>query len=390
MNPPRLILITGKGGSGKSSIAAATALHCAALGHRTLVAAVDGGGGLDAALDQALGPEPVALAAGSAAGRAAWGCAIDSRHEALTRWGAIPNWLGEVMRSLGIDLPAADLALLPGIEGVIALLGLLPLADSGRWDVIIVDCPAATELLRLLAWPSWAGGSAALTGRLPSGDSLAARLARPLVQRLIDVPLPDEHVGAATRALGAAIARLNRLLGDPDVTSVRVVLTPERLSARDARRTVTALGLFGYPVDAVLRNRVKRVAGADTAAGASYGRWPMLDAPLLPEEPIGHTSLTELGGSLYRATDPTAVLSRHPTLASYAEGDGRLLVLPLALVEPEDIGLTQIADQLTIRVLGLQRTMTLPESLRGMKCGNARLEGGLLTLRFVSTAGDDL
>jgi arsenite-transporting ATPase len=336
----------------------------------------------------------VQIPASSNASASLWGQEVDVYYEAAANWGALEGWLRQVLVWQGADpVLAADLATLPGMDGLAGLIAVLHRIDSGEYDVIVVDCAPTAETLRLLSLPDalrwWVDRATPL-------ERVAARLVRPLLSRLTDAPAPDGAVFAATRAMFERLARVRALLSDPNITSVRLVLTPERMVINETRRTFTALSLYSYPVDAVVCNQLlpvgvvdphftaRRVAQTGYVAEieASFSPAPVLSAHVTEREPVGMDMLGRLAEELYGSDDPVPVMSHGRAMTITAEEEFLVLCLPMPLMRLEDLALAQAGDELTVRAGSSRRTIVLPRLLAGRSCVGARFDGGTLRLRF--------
>src|SRR5262245_45371053 len=264
----RILMYTGKGGVGKTSVAAATAGRLAALGRQTLVLSTDAAHSLADSLDRPLGPDPVAVA------DHLWGQEVDSLREAERSWGAVQRWLSSVLRWADVaDVNSEELIVFPGLEELFSLLQILRHAREGRFDVLVVDCAPTGETLRLLSYPNvvrwW-------LNRIFPFQRRMARLARPVV-RIVSGGFepPSEDALDAVEQVFREIEQMQALLRDPAITSVRLVVNPEKVVLAESRRTFTYLNLFGFNTDAIVVNRV-----LPEGAGSGYvGGAPPIQAP---------------------------------------------------------------------------------------------------------------
>jgi arsenite-transporting ATPase len=391
MQRPRIILYTGKGGVGKTSVAAATARRCAGAGLRTLVLSTDPAHSLADTLGVPVGGAPTAVAERLAAQQ------VDAQAELEANWGVVQAWLGAVLMDRGVDrIAAEELTVPPGADELFSLLELKRHVESGEWDAIIVDCAPTGETLRLLSFPEvarwWLDK---VLGR--EAQMLAA--ARPLARAFLDVSLPDEAVVMEVQRLVGNLVTMHELLRDAERVSLRLVMTPDRVVAAEAMRTFTYLSLYGYLTDAVVVNRV-----FPEAADAYFGAWralqreqleavhagfapvPVLTAPFFEQEVIGDGMLDRLGDALFADRDAAAVL--HASLAQELEVDGRRARLRLALpfAEKGDVSLKKIGLELVVRVDAQKRTVVLPSSLASYAPSSASFEDGELVVRFEAAA----
>src|SRR5690349_17779513 len=385
---PRTILYTGKGGVGKTSVAAATARRCAEAGSRTLVISTDPAHSLADALEADVGGEATKVE------KRLWAQQVQAQEELERHWSAVSDWLGGLLMERGVDrIAAEELTVPPGGDELFSLLQIKRAVESGSYDTVIVDCAPTGETLRLLSFPDaarwWLDK---VFGREQS--MLAA--ARPLARMFLDVPLPDERVMAEIQRLVGNLVEMHELLRDTSAVSMRLVMTPDRMVVAEAMRTFTYLNLYGYLTDAVVVNRIF----PDALAGGYFGGWhelqrdqlafvesgfapvPVLRAPYFPHEVMGGERLDELAGALFDGRDPAAVL--HDRLAQELRVDGEKaeLRLDLPFVDKGDVALKKIGLELVVRVDGHKRTIVLPGALAGFRPTSARLAEGALVVGF--------
>ncbi len=384
----RIILYTGKGGVGKTSVAAATAVRASSLGHRTLVMSTDAAHSLGDSFDVALGGEPAPIVDNL------WGQELDVFREIDRHWGTLQDWLKVLMAWRGLDeVVAGEMAVLPGMEELAGLLYLTNYCNNGEYDVIIVDCAPTGETLRLLSFPEVARW---WMHRIFPIERVAARIARPVLRRVTDLPLPDDEVFAAVRELFAKLEEMRDILTDPATSSVRLVLNPEKMVIKESQRTFTYLNLYGYATDLVVCNRVLPDAVSDSYFEAwketqarhyqqveeGFAPLPILKAPLMEEEVVGLAMLERFAEALYGALDPTAVLYQGQ-IHHIGQEDGQyVLTLTVPFVTKEETSLSQVGDELGVQVGGFKRNIILPRALAGMESQGASLEGGQLRIRF--------
>ncbi|MFC5998937.1 ArsA family ATPase [Quadrisphaera sp. GCM10027208] len=386
----RVILLTGKGGVGKTTTAAATGLHAARRGTKTLVLSTDPAHSLADALGVPVGAEPTEVEPGLFAQHA------DPRTRMDRAWQGVREYLLGVLDAVGVEPVAAEeLTVLPGVDDVLALLELRDQVRTGPWDLVVVDCGATAETLRLLALPeslSWY-----LDAAVPA-ERRIARAVRPVLERAGGLPLPSEAVLGAVDRLRRELTDVHAVLTAP-TTSVRVVLTPEAVAVAEARRTLTSLALFGFAVDGVVVNRLVpdgadpwRSAWARTqaeqlsAVRAAVGSLPVVTGPYLPAEPVGVDALADLAGRLYpggaAAGDPLAVASVPPPVQVQRDGQDFVLELRLPDARGEDVDLARDGDDLVVTVGPYRRHLTLPSALRRCDVQGAALRKGVLGVRF--------
>src|SRR5664279_4971162 len=351
----RIILFTGKGGVGKTTAASATALRLADRGVKTLLLSTDIAHSLADALDVPLDGAPAEVAPGL------WAVQIDTQSRFEAAWYDVQTFLVEMLSRSGVDTITADeLTVLPGIDEVLALLAVRELAVAGDWDALVVDCAPTAETLRLLALPealSWY-----LQKVFPAHRRLARGM-RPIAAILgrAEVIPPDSLFEALLR-LSDELAGVRQLLGDPTVTTVRLVLTPESVVTAEARRTFTALALYGYSVDLVVANRVFAAGDDEWRRGwaqaqqrqlqvvrESFAGLPVTEIPYGSAEPIGCAALREVAVALYGqlpGTDPAALGPARELMRIDATGEEFVLRMELPLAERAGVDVGRAGDDL--------------------------------------------
>ena len=385
---PRTILYTGKGGVGKTSVAAATARRCAAAGLRTVVLSTDPAHSLADVLETPVGSEPAELEENL------WAQQVSAQEELERHWSAVQGWLGQVLVERGVErIAAEELTVPPGGDELFSLLRLKRHVEDGGWDVIVVDCAPTGETLRLLSFPEAARW---WLGKLMGRETQLLAAARPLARAFLDLRLPDEEVMGEIQGLVANLVAMHDILRDRSAVSVRLVMTPDRMVVAEAMRTFTYLSLYGYLTDAVIVNRVF----PDELAGTYFGAWrdvqqrelervregfapvPVLCAPYFEAEVIGGAMLDRLGDALFAADEPAALL--HVGLAQEfgLDGDAGHLRLAVPFAGKGDVSLKKVGDELVVRVDGRKRTVVLPPVLAALRPAGAALDDGALVVRF--------
>jgi arsenite-transporting ATPase len=382
----RVLLFTGKGGVGKTTSAAATAVLAARRGVRTLVLSTDPAHSLADALGVPLGPEPTEVAPGLL------GQQVDTQRRFEESWDTVRAYLKELFGRGGVaDLVAEQLTVLPGAEEILALLEVRARALAGDVDLLVVDCAPTAETLRLLALPGALGW---YFERAFAGHRRLAQAARPFLGR--GAMLPGDDVFGAVQRLYADLSDVHALLTDAHRASVRLVLTPESVVLAESRRTFTHLALYGFTVDAVLANRVIPAGGDDpwragwaAAQGArlaevrdSFAGLPVYVGPYLGAEPVGVEALAAYGRQLYGDADPLGVPPETRPLTIETTGTGAVLSMPLPLTDRGDVDLARTGDDLVVTVGGQRRVVALPEWLGPRPVSGARLDGGRLVVQF--------
>ena len=381
---PRTILYTGKGGVGKTSVAAATARRCAAARQRTLILSTDPAHSLSDALECELESTPTVVADGL------WGQEVQAQEEMERNWSAVSDWLGDLLVERGVNrITAEELTVPPGMDELFSLLVLKRHHDSGEWDTIVVDCAPTGETLRLLSFPDVARWW--LEKVFPQERQLLAA-ARPIARTMLDVTLPGEAVFADVQRLMDNLIAMDGILRDREHSTIRLVMNPDKMVIGEAMRTLTYLNLYGYLTDAVVVNRVFPEAVAGTYFGAwrerqqehlelvesAFAPVPVLRAPYFESEVAGPEMLDRLGVTIFGERDASAILHASLSHELDVESDRARLRVDLPFAERGDISLKKIGPELVIRVDGQKRTIMLPPALADYRATEARFADGAL------------
>lgn len=388
----RVLLFTGKGGVGKTTTAAATALHIARSGKRVVVTSADPAHSLGDSLGVDLGSDPRRVA------ERCWAQQLDGRERLEENWAEIRDWLVELFDWAGVDdIAAEELAILPGLDEMFALTEIDTLARTGDYDVIVVDCAPTAETIRLLSLPEVLGWY--MDRFFPTTRRLN-RVVGPVLARLGSVPVADDSVLMAGKRFYDRIDTVRELLCDPTRTSVRMVLNPESMVLAEARRTHTYLSMFGYQVDAVVVNRVVPDLVGDGEGAEWLRRWREGQARNLAEveesfadvarfraahggvEVLGIENLERFAADLWGGVDPTDRLSDGRPMTMGRDGDDLILSVAMPFTEGSEVDLSRNGDDLFIAHGPHRRCLTLPDSLARREVTAATVEDGALTIRF--------
>jgi arsenite-transporting ATPase len=386
--PARLLLFTGKGGVGKTTAAAATALRCADAGLRTLALSTDPAHSLGDAFDAPLGPLVAPVAPNLHAQQ------LDAQDRMEDAWTDIQRYLLEVFRWAGVEgLEAEELSVIPGLDEIFALTDIKQHASSGEWDVVVVDCAPTAETIRLLSLPDVLGRY--MERLFPMGRRVN-RVVAPIVAKVSSLPTAGDEVFAATQRFYDRLDGVRGILTDGRRTSVRLVVNPERVVIAEARRTHTYLALFGYHVDAVVANRLL----PDDVTDPWFARWkaahaehlaaievgfapvPVLRVPLQPTEQVGPEALRRFADALYGDEDPTARYGDRSPLGVRRRDDELVLEIGLPFTERDDLEVGRTGDELLVRVGPYRRSLVLPDALRRRSVAGAQLRDGTLAVTF--------
>jgi len=386
----RLVLYTGKGGVGKTTTAAATAAHAAAQGISTLVVSADPAHSLGDVHDHPIGREPTVIAPHLAA------VEIDARREIARHWGRIHDYLVALFRHQGIEeVVAEELALLPGADELTTLMAVDEYARSGDYDFVVIDCAPTAATLRLVTLPDVAHGALRLLLRLQRAiDSIVT----PLAASVVPVPLPDSRVFRdVERLLYDTLRRMRERLESSE-TSVRIVVTPERMVIDEAKRAHTELSLFDLSCDAVVMNRLLPEAAANEPFFRDWARLgrerfaeverdfsprPVLVAPLQRDEVVGLEALYAHGAELFAEHAPEAILSHAPRTRFTRQEDGYRVRIPLPGALASELDVTVVDGDLLVKAGPHRRSLRLPERIAACRLATARLAAGELVVGFV-------
>lgn len=385
--PPRTILYTGKGGVGKTSVAAATAGRCAREGKKTLVLSTDPAHSLSDSLDTPLGPDPIEV------GEGLWGQEVTAISGMRDNWDRVSAWMTGVLASKGVDrVRAEELTVPPGMDELFSLLEIKRHWESGEFEVLIVDCAPTGETLKLLGFPEIARWW--MKKVFPWNRNLLSTAA-PLAKAL-DIALPEPAMIDQVEDLVERLVGIDEILKDANSTSIRLVMNPDTMVIDEARRTFTHLCLYGYRTDAVVVNRLF----PDEVEGTYFDSWrsrqkahlqevedafapiTVLTAPFFEREVRGIDMQALLADELFGALDPAATLSDGPGREVVTEGDRTTVRIAVPFTGKEDLGLRQEGDELVVTLGDLRRTIMLPSGLRQRQPSRAALEGGTLEVLY--------
>lgn len=392
----RILLYTGKGGVGKTSVAAATAVLSAQRGVRTLVVSTDIAHSLADALDTPVGATPREIAPNL------WGHEPDVFFNISRYWRTIQSYFASLFSWGGLDeVMAEEMTVLPGMDELGNLLWIGDHVDREEYDLIVVDAAPTGETVRLLSLPEasrWWIEKIAPIGRR------VQKLGGPLLRRMVGVPLPSADVYDAAERLLERLKYVHDLLSDPERSSVRLVLNLEKVSIQEAQRSFTYFHLYGYPTDLIVANRV-----LPAASGAYFDAWreaqarylpmvqeqfapvPVRTIPYFDHEMVGIERLAELGRALFADSDPSAFLYRGRPYSVQREDGGYTLAVELPFTSREEISLSRSGDELILQVGSWRRNLVLPRLLLDAPTLGARMEDRVLKVRFAepvrSTAG---
>lgn len=384
----RIVLVTGKGGVGKTTVAAATALAAADSGYRTLVTSTDPAHSLADALALNLESDPTSIV------DRLDGQQIDTQKQLDRYWGSIRDQLMDVLDWGGAaGIEAEEFLVFPGMDELFALLEVNRHARSGEYDVLVVDCAPTAETLRLLSLPevlSW------YFERVLPTERKLMKAARPLLNRITNLPLPEDEVFTAAQSVFESVDGVKELMSQPEITSARLVVNPEKMVIDEARRTYSYLGLFGYGVDGVIVNRVL----PDLVADPYFERWraiqkdhldtvddafaevPRLRLRLFDDEMVGVERLRIMASELYGDRDAIADFEATTPFRVTEEGDSVTMELDVPFFDKSELDVFRHGNELYVQLGSYRRSFLLPDALQRRQVTRARLDGGTLRVSF--------
>lgn len=384
----RVILYSGKGGVGKTTVSAATGLRTAELGRKTILISTDQAHSLSDILEVELSGAPTAVAPGLDA------LEIDLDLELRNYWGEIQNYVSTFFRGQGFEeLVAEEFAILPGLEELFSLLKLNQLVREKEYEVVIIDCAPTGNTIRMLSFPDmirW------YMEKFYPRDRMLFKLLRPLAEKISKVPLPNDRLINSAETLYQEVLDAAKILTDPAASSVRLVANPEKIVLRETERALTYLCLFGYAVDGVIVNRVLQ----DSMGSEALKSWqavqntylertrsyfyplPVLVQPLNFGEILGIPSLREVAHTLFGEKDPARVMYNGQPISIKRVKGGYLLSIKLPAARREEIELWRKGDELVLKYQGVKRNIFLPRTLAALAMEEAEFGEQTLRLSF--------
>ncbi|MFV1978178.1 MAG: ArsA family ATPase [Myxococcota bacterium] len=383
----RVLLHTGKGGVGKTSLSAAAALGAVQHGHRVFLLSTDSAHSLGDALGEAVGPAPIEIVEGLVAQE------VDALTELDRSWSSIQDWLRELLQSETDDMIAEELLVFPGMEELVALRAIREVEASGEYDVCVVDCAPTGSTLRMLRFPDVLR---IFMENFFDWKRKVARAIRPVAATLgAGAYVPSDEVFAAFERLYREVEDVRSILLDTDRTSARLVVNPARVVIDETRRSFAYLSLYGVATDAVLVNRVL----PPEAAAGYFARWaqreraeleeieesfpvPQFRVPLHSTEPIGVEALRELAAETYGDRDPATLFTRARPIRLSKRDGATVMEIDLVHASTDELDLAIHGDQLLVRVRDARRRIALPDSVAGRSIAAAKLNEGVLEVVF--------
>jgi len=384
----RIIVYTGKGGVGKTSIAAATALKSARRGLKTLIISTDAAHSLGDSLDLELGSEPVEIEENL------WAQEIDTIHEIEKGWGKVQEYLTMLFTSKAVkDITTEELTVFPGMDELLSLIRILEHYKEGFFDLIVIDCAPTGETLALLSYPDlfrwW-------MDKLFPIKRKAINLTRPVIEPLLGIPMPSDGVMGEIVKIFNQLDEMKKIFTDRKSTSIRIVVNPEKMVIKEAKRSFTYLNIYNFNVDTIVVNRVIPNDITDNyfslwkeiqsnyidEAKECFSPIPILYAPLFEKEIVGLNMLERLGEVVFNELTPEGILYDIKTQSIEKIGKSYMLKINMPFCEKGDLSLAQKSDELIIRAGRIKRNITLPKTLQYFSITSAKFEQDTLNIMF--------
>jgi len=385
----RIILYTGKGGVGKTSVAAATAIKSAEMGYKTLIVSTDAAHSLGDSLDTSLSAELTPIADNL------WAQEIDATHEVESGWGQVQSYLTTLFTSKAVkDITTEELTILPGIEDLLCLLRILGYYKEKQYDVIVMDCAPTGETLALLSFPEmlrwW-------LDKLFPLQKKVVKIARPIVEPMFGLPMPSNNVMDEIESVFNQLDEMREILSNREITSIRLVTNPEKMVIKEAQRSFTYLNIYNYNVDAVVINKVI----PDTVSDNYFAVWkdiqknyiemteesfnpiPIYYAPWFEREVVGIDMLKRMADDVWGDEDPTEIKYNFRTYEIDKTETGYTLSIYLPFSDKKDLSLSQKGDELIIRAGRIKRNVTLPKTLMSLTVAGAKFDEDILKINFI-------
>lgn len=381
----RIIFHTGKGGVGKTTMSAATALRAARMGYKTLVISTDPAHSLSDSLNIKLNGEPTKVTENL------WAQEVNVLDQIREHWGELQTYMSSLLITKGFENIVADeLAVAPGMEELSSLFILNQHSKSGEFDLILIDCAPTGESVRLLTLPDivdW------YVNKLFSVTRTAVGIMRPLMKT--SLLLPDDNVFASIERLLKQIAEVRDIVNDQEKTSIRIIMNPEKMVLKESQRAFTYFNLYGYNVDAILCNKImpesddpyykkwnelqnKYLKEIDT----SFLPIPILKNKMFETEAVGLELLDIIGKEVFGDKDPTDIMFKEQLQSIKKEDNSYILSIYMPLVEKEKFALKKNNDDFIIEVGNFRKNVVLPRTLSNLEPQGASFSGGYLNIKF--------
>ncbi len=383
----RIILYTGKGGVGKTSIAAATGIKLAKEGKRVLVMSTDQAHSLADALQTKLSYVPTAIIDNL------YAMEIDVVYESERSWGEMQGFIKSMITSRAQDgLEVEELLVFPGLEELFSLFKILDIYEANDYDVLIVDCAPTGETLSLLKFPEMFSN---MVGTVLPREREMVKVAGPLIHKVTKIPMPKDSLFDEFELLFDKLERLQQLMLNKDVLSLRLVTTPEKIVIKETKRNFTCLHLYDYNVDAIIINKVY----PDEALAGYFNKWVTLQADglkeleesfsempifklMLQRHELNGVDVLDAASTFYGDAQPEAIFTKQKIFTVVKDGASQRMDINLPFTEKEEVDIGQNGGELQIAIRNEKRCFALPTQLLGKDIVSAKLENGVLAIYF--------
>jgi arsenite-transporting ATPase len=395
----RIVLFAGKGGVGKTSIAAASGVACAQKGLKTLIMSLDAAHSLvdsfdlDKSLMDKNKGKPIRVAKNLSIQE------VDVQEEIKKNWGEVHKYISSLLNLSGIDeVLAEELAILPGMEEVSSLLHINRYVAEKRYDVILLDCAPTGESIRFISIPTsleW------YMKKLFDVERRIVKVARPIAKRLYDIPLPEDKYFASIQRLFDRLEGIDRILSDPNITTVRLITNPEKIVLKETQRAYMYFSLYKMCVDAVIINRILPEAVDDGYFAQwkeTQGRYikktehlfspiPILKVPMLSDQVVGMADLSRLAKEIYGSLNPEQILYADTPYTFRKVGDDYFLDVKIPFLTKKEVELSKRNEELIIRIGGFKRHVLLPRNIAAREPSGAKVERDKIVIKFGGNYG---
>lgn len=384
----RIILYTGKGGVGKTSVAALTACKLAAMGKKVLVLSTDQAHSLSDSFDIKLNYMPMLIKENL------YAMEIDTIIENEQMWGNLKGYIEKLMVLKSKEtIESEELLVFPGFDELLSLIKIKQIYEENQYDVLIVDCAPTGETMSLLKFPDvfkwW-------MEKIFPMKKKGAKIAGPLIEKALKIPMPEENTFDDIERLYAQMDELHKLMLDKEHVSIRIVTTAEKIVVKEAKRSFSYMHLFDYNVDAIIVNKLFPQSSLKGYFSAweqlqnesisdlkiSFGKIPIFYLELMEHELRGYDRLLTASNTLFKKSNPEEVFFNEKIFTIENEGEGYIFRIDMPFVDKSELNLSQNGDEITISIKNERRTFTLPSKLKSKEIHNAKYEGGFLELFF--------
>jgi arsenite/tail-anchored protein-transporting ATPase len=393
-NRPRIIIFSGKGGVGKTTVAAATALKCANQGLKTIVISIDIAHSLSDAFQLNIDLHDHNRGLPRRINDNLWVQEVDIQEELDAHWGEVSKYMAALLGSSGMTgVLAEELAIIPGMEDVVSLLYINKYYHEQQYDVIVIDCPPTGESLRFVGMPSTLEWYMKKIFRL---ERNLLRVARPIAKRMTDIPLPEDSYFAALQDLFVSLNGIEKVLLDRDITSIRLVTNAERMVVRETQRAFMYFCLYGLVVDTIIVNRLFPTSLQDSYFSdwlstqrksmeqirSIFDPIPIRTVNILQDEVVGTERLGTMGDMIYGETDPSEIFYVDTPYSILEHEGDYTLVMRLPFITKDYVDLFKEDGDLVIRIGSFKRHVFLPRALVHRKPARASLDDNTLSIVF--------